>query len=219
MSLICCTNEGYESGDSRYSGMRAEFSEAATDGTGAFVSFQTDGGESLPLAQSYKPEWAGVADTTYRVLAYYEPISNGQGIEEASLMGLKSVIVPNVQPASEFKEGVKTDPVSFNSAWISASQRYLNIDFSVKTGVIDGSDVIQLVGMALDTVAQNSLGHRTFSLRLYHNQGNAPEYYSSQHFLSVPLYCGQTAAEAGDSVLISIQTYDGTVSKGFAVKQ
>lgn len=216
--LIGCTSEAYESGDGYYSGMVAEFSEALTDGTGAFVSIETDGGESLSLTQAYKSEWGGVADTAYRALVYYERELSSTGTAAARLMGLQSVVVPSVQPASEFKEGVKTDPVSFQSAWISASGRYLNLDFSVKTGTLSDTDVIQLVGMSLDSVCQDSTGRRTFSLRLYHDQGNAPEYYSKQCYLSVPLFRGHAAATAGDTVQISIQTYDGMVSKRFIAK-
>lgn len=217
-TLIGCTTDAYESGDGVLSDMRADFVEAQTDGTAAIVTITTDDGVSLPLTQAYKPDGVEVADTTYRMLAYYEMANDSQGATEAHLMGLQSVIVPSVQATSEFKEGVKTDPVTFNSAWISASQRYLNIDFSVKTGTLDNSDVIQLVGMAVDYISQYDNGHRTFSLRLYHNQGNAPEYYSSQHYLSVPLYRGVTTVNTGDTVRLNLQSYSGLVSKSFIIE-
>ena len=55
---------------------------------------------------------------------------------------------------------------------------------------------------------------KTLYLRLYHDQGGVPEYYSQRAFLSVPLQ------KLGvDSIHFEVNTYDGIVRKTLFVKQ
>lgn len=216
--LFGCTNEAYESGDGRYSDMRADFAEAQTDGSAAVISFTTDDGESLTLTQAVKPSWAEKGDTTYRALIYYNKVENSQGAERAEAVMLRNVIVPAAKPLTDFKDGVKTDPVSLNSSWISASQRWLNLDLSLKTGKSDDEDAAQTLGLALESVEQDSGGHCSVTLTLYHDQGTVPEYYSTTCYVSVPLFRAPVELSAGDTVTINIQTYNGKVSKTFTIK-
>lgn len=216
--LIGCTSESYDSGDGRYSAMRADFTEARTDGTAAIVSFTTDDGESLNLTQPYKPSWNQKADTTYRALIYYNKVQGPQGKDEAQLVMLNSVAVPVPKPAAEFKEGVKTDPVVLNSTWISRSGRYLNLDLSLKTGKTDDKDAIQTLGIAIENTTQSADGHTTMTLTLYHDQGTVPEYYSTACYVSVPLFRTPTALSAGDTVRINVSTYSGKITKTFTLK-
>lgn len=216
--FFCCTNEGYESGDGAYSDMRADFSEALTDGSAAIVSFTTDDGESLSLTQAYKPQWVEKGDTTYRALIYYNKVQDISGSYNAELVMLRKVIVPMAQPQSEFNDGVKTDPVSLNSSWISASQRWLNLDLSVKTGKSDDEDAAQTLGLVLDSATQDADGHTTVTLTLYHDQGSVPEYYSTACYVSVPLFRAPVELSAGDTVVINVQTYDGLKSKTYTIK-
>jgi len=72
-------------------------------------------------------------------------------------------------------KAVRTDPVVFESAWISRNRRYLNIGFSVKTArQNDGKK-----GQTIAVVATDSMelgGHiRQLWLTLYHDQGGVPE--------------------------------------------
>jgi len=216
--LFGCTNEGYESGDGRYSDMRADFSEALTDGSRVIVSFTTDDGESLCLTQPYKPQWTEKGDTTYRALIYYNKMQEASGSYKAELVMLGRVFVPTAQPQSEFKEGVKTDPVSLNSVWISGSGRWLNLDLSVKTGTPDEEEAVQTLGLVLDSAVQDADGHTTVTLTLYHDQGTVPEYYSTACYISVPLFRAPTVLSAGDTVIINVQTYDGLKTKTCTIK-
>src|SRR3712207_8016413 len=40
-------------------------------------------------------------------------------------------------------ESVATDPVSFESAWVSPNGKYLNIAFGLKTGKVDDENAVQ----------------------------------------------------------------------------
>lgn len=217
-TVAACTNEGYESGDGRYSDMRADFVEAQTDGSGAIISFETDDGEAYNMAQAYKPQWTKEVDSTYRALIYYNPMTTATGNKEAELVMLRSVSVPAVRTAAEFTEGVKTDPVTLNSVWLSGSMRYLNLDISLKTGTPDDEDARQTLGIALENSTQNEDGSTTTELTLYHDQGTVPEYYSSECFVSVPLYRGLLTPVAGDTIRFNITTYKGLITKTFRIE-
>ena len=56
-------------------------------------------------------------------------------------------------------------------------------------------------------------GLRTASLRLYHDQGGVPEYYSSKKYIS--LICTELEC---DSVSISINSYQGETKRVFAIR-
>lgn len=218
LTLAACTSEGYDSGEGSYSGMRADFVEACTDGSAAIVSIVTDDGESLQLTQAVKAKWAEKGDTAYRALLYYKKVEASGGAVSAEAMGLRSVAVPQVAPAADFRDGVKTDPVTFNSAWISRSQKYLNLDLSLKTGRTDDEDAAQTLGVVLDSLGRNAQGGVTAALRLYHDQGTVPEYYSTACYVSVPLPRAPLGLVSGDSVRVSIATYGGEVTKTFVLK-
>ena len=216
--LAACTSDGYQSGDGRYSAMRADFVEAATDGTAAITTISTDDGNTLTLTQTVKTKWAQKADSTYRALAYYNPVATVPGANEAELMALQSVAVPTVKRPNDIENGLKTDPVSLNSVWLSRSGRYLNLDISLKTGRSDDEDATQTIGAALTGKTLNTDGTTTFTLTLHHDQGSVPEYYSTACYVSIPLYRGLLTPAAGDTVAIDITTYKGKTVKTFTIK-
>lgn len=197
--------------------MRADFAEALTDGSAAIISFTTDDGESLSLTQAYKPTWTEKGDTTYRALVYYNTVQQKSGTDAAELVMLGRVYVPTAQPSVEFKDGIKTDPVSLNSVWISKSQRWLNLDLSVKTGKSDDEEAAQTLGLVLNSAEQDSNGHTTVTLTLYHDQGTVPQYYSTACYISVSLFREPVALSAGDTVVINIQTYNELITKSYTI--
>lgn len=219
LTLAACTSEGYDSGDGSYSDMRADFVEACTDGSAAIVSVVTDDGDSLPLTQAVKAKWAVKGDTAYRALLYYNRVESSSGGFNAEAMGLRSVAVPQVAPAADFSGGVKTDPVTLNSAWISRSRKYLNLDLSLKTGQSDDEDTAQTLGIVLDSLTHGTQDNVTAHLRLYHDQGGVPEYYSTACYVSVPLPRTPLCLKGGDSVRVSITTYGGEVVRTFVIKE
>lgn len=213
--LVSCSNDAYDTGDGSLSFMRADFVEATTNASSAVVSIATDDGETLTVSPVYAPTWTAKADTTYRALAYYNKVETNQGGYQAEMIALQQVLVPTVQSLSALKEGLKTDPVTLESAWVSRNGKYINLDLSVKTGTTDGETVAQTIGMVCTEVTQHADGTHTIALTLYHDQNGAPEYYSAECYVSVPLSALPVTLSEGDEVQVTIATYSGSVVKVF----
>lgn len=203
-ALASCGVGGYEEGTGENSLLTADFVEAHTDGQCRIDYALADGGDSLALSPAAAAAWASTPDTLYRALLYYDR-ADGQAVRPRSIAALP---VLKVAPTADFAP-MKTDPVDFESAWVSASGRYLNIGFYVKTGEASDGSARQTVGMACDSVAVAPGGIAVAHLRLYHDQGGVPEYYSSKTYVSV-----SRRAIAADSVSLTIETYGGTVTRG-----
>ena len=207
--LSSCETDYYDKGDGEYSQMRADFVEAHADGARQLDYFVTDDGDSLRLTQPIAAKWVGTADSVYRALVYYNKVDGTL----AQPLSSSQVPVPRVKPTAEFEGGVKTDPVKFESAWLSRNKKYLNFGLALKTGSTDDDSAVHRLGMACDTIVQHADGTRTYHLRLYHDQGGRPEYYSQRTFFSIAL--GDYDA---DTMCVSIQTYDGLVTRVFPTR-
>lgn len=214
--LLSCTNDPYDTGDGPLSYMVAGLAEANTDASSNIVSITTDDGDLLPLSKTVKASWAEKADTAYRALVYYNyKAATGEDGAAAELLSMSQVLTPQVYDVGDLKEEVLTDPVVFNSAWKSNSNKFINFDLSLKTGTSDSDDAGQTIGVVCDAVEQRADGTRLVKLRLYHDQGSVPEYYSAQVYLSIPVEYLPIEPSAGDGVEIDINTYDGHVVKNF----
>lgn len=214
--LLCsCSNETYETGDGGLSLMRADFAEALTDASAAVVSIETDDGETLNLTHSVTPSWKTKADTIYRVLIYYNKVDTQTSTYLAEPVQLSQVLVPQITDLSALKDGMKTDPVIFESAWVSRNLKYINLDLNVKTGTIDGDTGSQTIGIICTGIEKQTNGTNIIKLCLYHDQCSVPEYYSSELYISVPLSALPFTLSEGDIVQISMTTYDGETTKVF----
>ena len=107
---------------------------------------------------------------------------------------------------------MKTDPVKFESAWLSKTGKYLNLSLYLMTGAMDNDKAMQTLHIVQDTIMTNPDATRTSHLRLYHDQAGFPEYYSTQVYASI-----LTSQIDADSVRISINTYKGAVTKSFSL--
>lgn len=209
--LAGCSSETYDAGDGTYSLLRADFGVATTNASKAFTYFLADDGTEVQLLSPATPAWALVSDTTYRVLFYYN-VADATG---SQLQGkyVTSAQVPVLEPyASVLFEEIKTDPVVFESLWMSASGKYLNLGFSIKTGQADGADNVQTMALVDLGTTENADGTRCRKWQFYHDQGGVPEYYSSRKYASIPMDGLQE-----DSVCITLNSYEGTVSRTFAI--
>lgn len=122
--------------------------------------------------------------------------------------GLSLVPTLTAVPVGEMQVPVKTDPLQFESLWLATNRRYLNLSIIVLTGKADDEELQQTVALVQDSLVEHADGKRTACYRLFHDQGNVPQYYSSQHYLSLPLSSIQA-----DTLRLSIQTYDGLLEK------
>ena len=208
LMMSACSRDSYESGDGKNSYLRADFVEAHTASAHEISSAVTDEGESLVLSPRLQVEWAKQANATYRGLLYYNKVVGNP----TSAIRLVPVPVLTWHPIGEFRE-IHTDPVSFESAWLSSNHRYVNIGFSVKTG----AKTEGMKGHTFGLIATDSLVTdgkiRRLDLTLYHDQGGMPQYYSSRGFISVAL----SRLPKDCMINLRVNSYKGRIYKSFNV--
>ena len=205
-----CTQDGYDKGEGQYSYLRGDFVEAYIGADKNMVSLMTDEGETLPLSQPYTAKWITRSDTVYRCMLYYNKVRDSKGQTVAEPISVGEVPCPVIIPLSKLEVEMKTDPVKFESAWMSKTGKYINLSFALKTGTTGDDEAIHTLRVVQDTIMTNPDGSRTSYLRLFHDQGGVPDYYSTQVYASII-----TSEISADSVRIAINTYKGIVEKSF----
>ena len=208
--VTSCTQDGYDKGEGQYSYLRGDFVEALIGADKNIVSLMTDEGETLPLSQPYTAKWITRSDTVYRCMLYYNKVRDSKGQTVAEPISVGEVPCPVIIPLSELEVEMKTDPVKFESAWMSKTGKYINLSFALKTGTTGDDEAIHTLRVVQDTIMTNPDGSRTSYLRLFHDQGGVPDYYSTQVYASII-----TSEISADSVRITINTYKGIVEKSF----
>lgn len=199
--IFSCTKDAYDKGEGEYSLMRGDFAEAYINSNMLATKIVTDDGDELTLTKPFKAGWMSTADTTYRCMLYYNKVEN-----RAEVLSMSQVPCLTVHPLSEFEVPLVTDPVTFESTWLSKNGRYLNVSILLKTGVTNDTSAIQSLGFVSDTIITHPDNKKIRHIIMHHDQGNVPEYYSTQIYMSIP-----TERIDADSVRISINSYDGEV--------
>jgi len=207
--FLSCETDNYESGDGKFSNVRADFAEVHTNHNGQLYGFMTDDGDSLTFASPATYKWATTADSTYRAIVYYNKVEG-----KADVISVSTVSVPAIIPMWKVKE-MKTDPVRLESSWLSRNRRYANLGVNLLTGTEEGKDERQVLGMFCDTLLVHDNGHKHLQLRLYHDQNGVPQYYTSRGFVSIPLQKHPYRLGTGDTLSVTVNTYDGPVVKTF----
>ena len=201
--LASCEQDTYDKGTGDLSLMQAEMVEAYATAEKQLSRAVTDEGVELKFTKPYEAKWAEKTDTAYRAVLYYNKVK--EGAEPISCSQLSTAVI---LPLDSFKTGVVQNPVSFESAWVSKTRKYLNVSIFLLTGEAPTKESRHLLAIADDSLALNADGTRTQFLRLYHKRGDMPEYYSQRFYFSIPLHNVKA-----DSVALSINTYEGTVMK------
>jgi hypothetical protein len=204
--LLACTQDTYEQGEGKYSLMRGDFAEAVVNGSKQVTKIVTDDGDELPLTTPFTAKWVTKADTVYRCMLYYNKVD-----DKAEVISMGQVPCADINTLAEFKKPMATDPVKFESSWISKTRRYLNLSLLLKTGSTDDTTADQSLAIVSDTLITHPDNKQTRHPILYHNQGNVPQYYSTQVYVSIPI-----ERIDDDSVQISINSYDGEVIKKYS---
>ena len=207
--ISSCTTDSYEKGDGRYSLMQGDFVEAKVNAQCQIVSFSTDDGDEFDLSEPYTDKWIKTPDTLYRCMIYYNKVEN----KKAELLSIGEVPCPRILTLAELKKDLRTDPVKFESMWLSKSGKYLNLYLQLKTGVTDDTTAIQQLAFISDTLIVNPDQTTIRHITLHHDQNKVPEYYSTKAYVSL-----LTDSIAADSVRISINTYTGLVSKYLRIR-
>ncbi len=204
--FISCTHDSYESGDGDYSYLCAEFAELKTTTAKLVPEAVTDANEQLAFRKPLVVSWAEKGDTVYRALLYYNKVENGSP-EPISAFALP-VLKPN--PLKD-GETMHTDPLTVESSWTSANGKYLNLSLLVKTGVEEGLDARQTIGVVITNVTEQGDGTQHYDLVFYHHQNGVPEYYTSRVYCSIPT----GFFKSGDTATLTIHTYQGTAVKEY----
>ena len=119
--------------------------------------------------------------------------------------------VPVLRPIDKNKvTQMHTDPVGIESVW-AAKSGYINLSLLLKAGKTDGEDAVQTLGLVDCGTTEGDDGKRMRHLKLYHDQGGVPEYYTVQRYASIDI------KDLGDvdAVSITVNTYGGEVTKTF----
>ena len=211
--VASCTQDAYEKGEGTYSLMRGDFAEANVNSNREVTSITTDDGEILPLTSLATAQWISRPDTIYRCMLYYNKVEAADGKPAAEVISLGRVPCLYVKSLISFEKTYKDDPVKFESIWNSKSGKYLNLHLQLKTGYTEDSTAVQKLDAVSDTLITYPDGQRTLSVLLYHDQGNVPEYYSTQAYVSIP-----TTGLAVDSIRLYINTYSGPVIKTLPIQ-
>lgn len=207
--LFSCTNTAYDTGDSRYSYLRTDFVEAQTNSSAQLVSAITDENTQLTFTKPLSIGWKVTADSVCRAMLYYNLKADTN--DSTKVEPLTAQRVYTLTPAKVKEEtAVPTDPVHFVSAWKSANGAYLNFCIGVMIGKADSVEAKQTIGLVLDSVTEKS-GRPTYYLKFSHSQGNVPQYYTTNIYLSIPTKKMTT----GSSVRLSLNTYKGWIYREF----
>lgn len=213
--VVCgCTQDVYEKGEGRYSLMRADFVEAHANGQKEIYQITTDDGEVLSASEPFTANLVTTADSIYRCILYYNKVGGEQGKFVFEPISIGQIPCPKIIPLSELETEMKTDPVKFESAWMSKSGKYINLSLYLMTGSADDEEAKQTLRVVQDEIVMNPDETNTCHLSFYHDQAGVPEYYSTQVYVSI-----LTSAIPADSVRIKIPTYKGIVEKAFALKR
>ena len=136
-------------------------------------------------------------------------------------IAVKQVLVPKVLSKSKAAASTVTypeDPVTFETAWMSANRRYINLSLYIKIGSKDGKIGTQSLGMLHYETVEQQNGAKLYRLKLLHDQNKVPEYYSTQVYISIPMYRLPFELMTGDKVEIGVNTYKGYVSRVYDVE-
>ena len=185
--LSSCSQDAYEKGEGEYSLMRGDFAEASVNSNKQIVSIMTDDGDQLPLKEGYKAKWIATADTTYRCILYYNKVKEKE---------------------------LKTDPIKFESIWLSRTGKYLNMSLLLMTGYTDDTTAVHKLSFVSDTLVTHPDSKHTLHFCLHHDQNGVPEYYTTQAYVSLLV-----DSIHADSIRFAVNTYNGPVVKTLSLRK
>ena len=212
--FISCTQDAYEKGEGEYSLMRGDFAEAYVNAAKEMESITTDDGDRLPLKEKKTAKWVTTADTTYRCMLYYNKMKDPSGRFQADAISIGQVPCPRIIPLSELEKELKTDPVKFESMWLSRTGKYLNLSLQLMSGHTDDTTAVHQLSFVSDTLMTHRDNTRTLHVCLHHDQHQVPEYYSVHAYVSLLV-----DSILADSIHFTVNTYNGPVVKTLPLRK
>lgn len=213
ITLTACTSEAYDSGDGPNSYLTADLVLLRTSPDKSVRSALLDDDTELQFSNPFAQEWLARPDSIYRALLYYDKTeattdaAAGSGTTAKTMARARSVRpVPVLSPVEAAKvDAMRTDPVGFESLWMSKNKSYINLSLLLKSGKAEGDEALHALGVVSDGTTTDAAGIRTLHLTLYHDQGGVPEYYTVQQYVSIPTQL----LEEADTVELTLNTYNG----------
>ncbi len=205
---LACSQDVYEKGNGEFSSLQADFVEAHSIVDKKIDYVVTDDNQHLTLQTPYSVSWAEKADSFYRAALFFS--KNDNLIEPVSI---SKINVAKLTLKKSLKGGMKTDPLTLESMWVSKNKSYLNLSFYLKVGSTDDTKAIHQLAVVVDTLIKHADKKQTLYVQLYHDQGGVPEYYSQHGYCSLPL-----KGVVADSICFMVNTYKGEVMKTLPVK-
>ena len=177
-SLLILLMAACDGDDYVYPSVKLEFLTAATDSRGSLQTVTTDEG----LVYEVLTDGSGLsitADSTARIVAYYEELTDDDGsLEGVKLYSATRAVAPNPKTADEYEDGVVTKPAAVRSIWLGYN--YLNIVLTAKQ---QGTHTIGFVERSVE----DEDGERSIDILLYHDTDSDVEDYTKTAYLSIPL--------------------------------
>lgn len=210
ITLTACTSESYDAGDGPNSYLTADLVLLHTSQDKSVRSALLDDGTTLQFSNPFAQEWLARPDSVYRALLYYDKTVATSATADSnptatSIVRARSVRpVPVLRPVEDMKT-LRTDPVGFESLWMSKNKSYINLSLLLKSGKAEGDEALHALGVVSDGTTTDAAGSRTLHLTLYHDQGGVPEYYTVQQYVSIPTQL----LEEADTVELTLNTYNG----------
>lgn len=214
ITLTACTSESYDAGDGPNSYLTADLVLLHTSQDKSVRSALLDDGTTLQFSNPFAQDWLTRPDSVYRALLYYDKTVAASDAAASNPTATSIVRARSVRPVSvlrpveaEDMKTLRTDPVGFESIWLSKNGSYINLSLLLKSGKAEGDEALHTLGIVSNGTTTDADGRRTLHLTLYHDQGGVPAYYTVQHYLSI-----DTRSLAGaDAVEIAVNTYSGIV--------
>lgn len=213
ITLTACTSESYDAGDGPNSYLTADLVLLHTSQDKSVRSALLDDGTTLQFSNPFAQDWLTRPDSVYRALLYYDKTdvatdaAAGKGTTAKTIVRARSVrSVPVLRPVEAAKvDAMRTDPVGFESLWMSKNKSYINLSLLLKSGKAEGDEALHALGVVSDGTTIDADRRRTLHLTLYHDQGGVPAYYTVQQYVSIPTQL----LEEADTVELTLNTYNG----------
>lgn len=178
-SLFCLLAACAKEDNSHYPDTKLEFLTARAGANGYLQSILTDEGKTYTVVEDATNTQIG-ANSSIRIVSNYGPVVTPGGTSGMKLYAAIRTISLIPQPATNFKEGIKTDPAEILSIWMGLD--YLNIVVNVKAQ--GGRHTFHFIEDEVFTDAMT--GHKEVFLTLYHD-ASGDIGYTQRAYLSIPL--------------------------------
>lgn len=201
--LSACSSDN---SDETLSNLCIELADLKTTSSSTVVGCTLDDGTEAAFETPITLKWASKPDSAYRALIYYNKVEETGKIRPISA---SSVICVRPMKAEEVEWRDYRDPLDFVSAWMSKHGRYVNMCVSLKTGP-QQNDKAHKMSAVCDSVRTTADRHHSY-YRLCHSQNGIPAYYGVEVYVSLDV----SDIPKGDTVTVSMPTFNGMVSKQF----